>query len=143
MHPARFAAFLAAATVGLAAGPARADKFDLDPNQPPLHLCTAVQKNVRFLHNVWDNGARDTFAQAKGYIVEQLTGKGEAEGKLLKVYEEMLRRIEAGDYSEPKMSHLEGNLGARNNAGTLCLTAFPSDDKVGKRAPVANPVSRD
>jgi len=142
MHPARFAAILAAASA-FAAAPAHADKFDLDPGQPPLHLCTSVQKNIRFLHNVWDNGARDTFAQAKSYIVEQLTGKGEAEAKLFKVYEEMLRRIEAGDYSEPKMSHLEGNLGARNNAGTLCLTAFPSDDKVGKRAPVANPVSRD
>lgn len=143
MHAAKIAATLAAAAFGFAAAPAHADKFDLDPSQPPLHLCTAVQKNIRFLHNVWDNGARDTFAQAKGYIVEQLTGKGEAEAKLFKVYEEMLRRIEAGDYSEPKMSHLEGNLGARNNAGTLCLTAFPSDDKVGKRAPVANPVSRD
>ena len=41
------------------------------------------------------------------------------------------------------MAHGEGQIAARNNAGTLCLTAFPTGDTVGKRTPVANPVSRD
>jgi hypothetical protein len=131
------------ALLTLPALPALADKFMLDPTEPPLQLCTGVQKNVRFMHNVWDNGARDTFAQMKAYINEQLTGKGEGEAKLLKIYNEMITRIEAGDYSEPKMIHGEGQIAARNNAGTLCLTAFPTTETVGKRSPIANPVSRD
>lgn len=131
------------ALLALPAPPALADKFILDASEPPLQLCSAVQKNVRFMHNVWDNGARDTFAQMKAYIGEQLTGKGEGEAKLLKVYREMIGRIETGNYSEPKMAHAEGQLAARNNAGTLCLTAFPSEDAVGKRTPLANPASRD
>ena len=131
------------ALLTLPAGPALADKFSLDPTEPPLQLCSSVQKNVRFMHNVWDNGARDTFAQMKAYIGEQLSDKGEGEAKLLKVYREVIGRIEAGDYSEPKMAHGEGQFKARNNAGTLCLSAFPSDDTAGKRTPIANPVSRD
>ncbi len=131
------------ALLTLPALPAQADKFLLDPTEPPLQLCSSVQKNVRFMHNVWDNGARDTFAQMKSYIGEQLSGKGEGEAKLLKVYREIIGRIEAGDYSEPRMAHGEGQIAARNNAGTLCLTAFPTDDAVGRRTPVANPLSRD
>ena len=131
------------ALLGLAALPALADKFTLDPTEPPLQLCSSVQKNVRFMHNVWDNGARDTFAQMKAYIGEQLNGKGEGEAKLLRIYREIIGRIEAGDFSEPKMVHGEGQLAARTNAGTLCLTAFPTTDSVGTRTPVANPVSRD
>jgi hypothetical protein len=131
------------ALLSLAALPALADKFQLDPTEPPLQLCSSVQKNVRFMHNVWDNGARETFAQMKSYIGEQLSGKGEGEAKLLKVYREVIGRIEAGDYSEPRMAHGEGQIAARNNAGTLCLTVFPTDDAVGQRTPVANPVSRD
>lgn len=131
------------ALLTLPARPALADKFMLDPTEPPLQLCSSVQKNVRFMHNVWDNGARDTFAQMKSYIGEQLSGKGEGEAKLLKVYREVIGRIEAGDFSEPRMAHGEGQIAARNNAGTLCLTAFPTDDTVGRRTPVANPVSHD
>lgn len=131
------------ALLTLPALPALADKFMLDPTEPPLQLCSSVQKNVRFMHNVWDNGARDTFALMKSYIGEQLSGKGEGEAKLLKVYREVIGRIEAGDFSEPRMAHGEGQIAARNNAGTLCLTAFPTDDTVGRRTPVANPVSRD
>ena len=144
MHAAALIARCAGiALLALPAVPAQADKFTLDASEPPLQLCSSVQKNVRFMHNVWDNGARDTFAQMKAYIGEQLSGKGEGEAKLLKVYREMIGRIETGDYSEPRMAHGEGQLAARNNAGTLCLTAFPSDDAVGKRTPLANPVSRD
>lgn len=142
MPPTRLAAY-AALALSLTAAPALADKFDLDPSQPPLQLCTAVQKNVRFAHNVWDNGARDTFAEMKTYIGEQLSGKGEVEDKLLKIYQEMLARIEAGEYSEPKMAHALGNVTARNNAGTLCLKAFPTDGQPARRAPLTSPVPRD
>lgn len=143
MPPSRFTVTCASLALGLAAAPALADKFDLDASQPPLQLCTTVQKNVRFMHNVWDNGARDTFADMKTHIGTQLTDKGEAEGKLLKIYLEMAGRIEAGDYSEPKMSHAVGNLTARNNAGTLCLQAFPSDGQPARRTPLTSPVPRD
>lgn len=132
-----------AALLALCAPRALADKFVLDPSEPPLQLCASVQRNVRFMHNAWDNGARDTFSQIKTYIGEQLGNKGESATKLLKVYLEIVERIEAGDYSEPKMAHAEGQIAARNNAGTACLSAFPASNPVGARAPVANPVSRD
>lgn len=132
-----------ATLLSLAWLPALADKFVLDPTEPPLQLCSSVQRNVRFMHNAWDNGARETFAQMKAYIGEQLSNKGEGAAKLLTVYRELIGRIEAGDYSEPRMAHAEGQIAARNNAGTLCLTAFPTSDPVGARAPAANPASRE
>lgn len=132
-----------ATLLSLAWLPALADKFVLDPTEPPLQLCSSVQRNVRFLHNVWDNGARETFAQMKAYIGEQLSNKGAGAAKLLTVYRELIGRIEAGDYSEPRMAHAEGQIAARNNAGTLCLTAFPTSDPGGARTQPANPASRD
>ena len=69
------------ALLALPALPALADKFTLDPTEPPLQLCSSVQKNVRFMHNVWDNGARDTFAQMKATSANncrQGRGRGEA-----------------------------------------------------------------
>lgn len=138
-----FARHASAVLLALLALPALADRFILDPTEPPLRLCSSVQKNVRFMHNVWDNGARDTFTEMKAYIGEQLGNKGDGEAKLLKVYREMIGRIEAGDYSEPRMGHAEGQIAARNKAGTLCLTAFPAADAVGTRAPLSSPATRD
>lgn len=124
-------------------GTALADPFKLDAHESPLNLCSGVQKNVRMMHNMRDNGAQQTFDEVKKYINDNLTGKGPDEEKLLKIYQEVISRIEKGEFSPPQTEHAEGQLKARQVAGTLCLTAFPTTEEKGPRSPVASPVNLD
>lgn len=138
----KFAAASLCALIAIS-GPAVADAFKLDAHESPLNLCSGVQKNVRMMHNMRDNGAQQTFDEVKKYINDNLTGKGPEEAKLLKIYQELIPRIESGEFSPPQVEHAEGQLKARQVAGTLCLTAFPTTEDKGKRAPMTSPVNVD
>jgi YD repeat-containing protein len=120
--PAILASFM---VLTMASTPARSDEITWDARGTPLRICNAVQKNVRFMYNALGKGATDTYADMKAYMHNVLTGKGEPEEKLRQVYEEILARIEAGEFSPPREEKGEGQLKARNTAGALCLKAFP------------------
>lgn len=105
--------------------PAWSDDITWDARGKPLRICSAVQKNVRFMYNALGNGATDTYADMKAHMRNVLSDKGEPEDKLRQVYEDILGRIEAGEFSPPREEKGEGQLKARNTAGALCLKAFP------------------
>lgn len=116
---------LAALAIGAAVSTsAHADNINWEARGKPLQVCEAVQKNVRFMYNALANGATDTYAEMKAHMRATLADKGEAEAKLLTVYEAILPRIEAGEFSPPRETRVEGTIKARNEAGALCLKAF-------------------
>lgn len=108
-------------------GAAVADQITWEARGDSLRICTAVQKNVRFMYNARAAGATDTYAQMKAYMREVLSGKGEPEDRLRAIYEDILARIDAGEFSPPKETQGEGQLKARNAAGASCLKAFPGN----------------
>jgi hypothetical protein len=108
-------------------GSVLADEITWEAHGNPLRVCGAMQRNVRFMYNARANGATETYAQMKDYMRQVLSGKGEPEERLRVLYEEILARIEAGEYSPPKETPAEGQLKARSAAGASCLKAFQSD----------------
>lgn len=106
---------------------AHAEEMTWDARGKPLEICKAMQKNVRYMYNARGNGATQTYAEIKAYMRAALAGKGEPEDRLLAAYENILARIESDEFSPPRETPGEGQLKARNAAGTLCLKAFPGE----------------
>ncbi len=102
----------------------RADEFRLDARGDPIRICDAVQRNVRFMYNTRASGASSTYAEIRAHIRKELTGRGEAEDRLNQVYDRILTRIENDEFSPPKAERAEGQLKARQEAGTDCLKNF-------------------
>lgn len=113
-----------ASIVLLVPAAARADEFKLDARGEPIRICDAVQRNVRFMYNARANGASSTYAEIRAHIRKELAGRGEAEDRLNQVYERILTRIESDEFSPPKADRAEGQLKARQEAGTDCLRNF-------------------
>ena len=103
-----------------------ASDIDWAPGKTNIQTCFALQKNISFMFKARTNGATETFAEMKADVKKSLGGKGEAETKLLAIYENVLPRIEAGEFSPPKFEHAVGQLEAKQTAGKLCLQAFPN-----------------
>jgi hypothetical protein len=109
----------------LAANGAHASDIDWSPAKTNIQTCYALQKNVSFMFKARANGATETFAEMKADVNTFLNGKGESETKLLEIYNNVIPRIEAGEFSPPKFDHAVGQLEAKQTAGKLCLKAFP------------------
>ncbi|MGB8600443.1 MAG: hypothetical protein WCD07_01370 [Burkholderiales bacterium] len=105
---------------------AYASDVDWSPGKNNIQTCFALQKNISFMFKARANGATETFAEMKVDVKQFLSGKGEAETKLLEVYSNMIPRIEAGEFSPPKFEHAVGQLEAKQTAGKLCLAAYPN-----------------
>jgi hypothetical protein len=105
---------------------AHASEIDWAPGKNNIQTCFALQKNISFMFKARANGATETFAEMKADVKKSLGGKGEAETKLLAVYDNVLPRIEAGEFSPPKFEHAIGQLEAKQAAGKLCMQAFPN-----------------
>jgi hypothetical protein len=105
---------------------AHATDVDWSPGKNNIQTCFALQKNISFMYKARANGATETFAEMKADVNKALGGKGDAETKLLAIYNNILPRIEAGEFSPPKFEHALGQLEAKQTAGKLCLQAFPN-----------------
>ncbi len=105
---------------------AHASDVDWSPSKNNIKTCFALQKNVAFMYKARANGATETFAEMKADVNKFLSGKGEAETKLLAVYNNVIPRIEAGEFSPPKFELGVGQLEAKQTAGKLCMQAFPN-----------------
>jgi hypothetical protein len=102
-----------------------ASDVDWSPGKNNIQTCFALQKNISFMFKARANGATETFAEMKADVNKFLGGKGESETKLLEVYNNVIPRIEAGEFSPPKFEHAVGQLEAKQTAGKLCMQAFP------------------
>jgi hypothetical protein len=109
----------------LASPVARASDIDWTPGKTNILTCYALQKNISFMFKARANGATETFAEMKADVNTFLSGKGESETKLLEIYNNVIPRIEAGEFSPPKFEPAVGQLEAKQTAGKLCLKAFP------------------
>ncbi|MGB8857211.1 MAG: hypothetical protein WCC58_11145 [Burkholderiales bacterium] len=105
---------------------AHASDVDWSPGKNNIQTCFGLQKNISFMFKARANGATETFAEMKADVKKFLSGKGEAETKLLAIYENILPRIEAGEFSPPKFEHAAGQVEAKQTAGKQCLQAFPN-----------------
>jgi hypothetical protein len=107
-------------------GLAAADDLTWDARGQPLEVCSALQKNMRFLYNAWTNGATETYGELKAYLHTTLSGKGEPESRLLAVYDGLLPRLEHNEFAPPNVTdRVAGHNMLRQIAGTACLGAFP------------------
>jgi hypothetical protein len=105
---------------------AQASDVDWAPTKNNIQTCFALQKNISFMFKARANGATETFAEMKADVNKFLSGKGEAETKLLAIYNNVIPRIEAGEFSPPKFEPAVGQLEAKQTAGKLCLAGFPN-----------------
>jgi hypothetical protein len=124
MSASRIIAGLVFATL-VATNVARASDVDWSPAKTNIQTCYALQKNISFMFKARANGATETFAEMKADVNTFLGGKGESETKLLEIYNNVIPRIEAGEFSPPKFEPAVGQLEAKQTAGKLCLQAFP------------------
>lgn len=109
-----------------AANVAHASDVDWAPGKTNIQTCFALQKNISFMYKARANGATETFAEMKADVKKSLSGKGDAETRLLTIYDNVLPRIEAGEFSPPKFEHAVGQLEAKQTAGKMCMQAFPN-----------------
>lgn len=105
---------------------AHASDVDWAPGKNNIQTCFALQKNISFMFKARANGATETFAEMKADVKKSLSDKGDAEAKLLAIYDNVLPRIEAGEFSPPKFEHAVGQLEAKQTAGKQCMQAFPN-----------------
>jgi hypothetical protein len=105
---------------------AHASDVEWAPSKNNIKTCFALQKNISFMFKARANGATETFAEMKSDVNKFLGGKGEAETKLLEIYNNVIPRIEAGEFSPPKFEPAVGQLEAKQVAGKLCMQAFPN-----------------
>lgn len=126
---ARARAGLAAATgllLVLASSSSLALDVDLEVNgNKPEEACLNTEKTMRMVMNVWANGATDTYAQIRPDLEKGLKDQGERGAKVLPVFQEIMPRIESGEFLPPKViSRYEGHQKLRAATHALCMQAL-------------------
>jgi hypothetical protein len=101
-----------------------ADVSNFSPRGKPAIVCNNTQANLRFMYVARANGSSETYDGIKGEMRASLQGSEDKERKLRNVYEAMIKRIEMGEFSPPKMERGEGALAVRDAAAALCAAAL-------------------
>lgn len=115
---------LACLTLLLLPALAPAGEIGWDARGEPKEVCEGMQRTVRYMYNLRQAGATESYAEIKAHMRQVLTDKGDPETRLRGAYEAILPRIEAGEFSPPNISSGEGQLKARDAAGALCREAM-------------------
>jgi hypothetical protein len=124
-HPARFRLRAALAVLALSSLPALAIDVDLDVEGKPEEVCLNTEKTMRMVMNIWANGAMETYAEVKPELEKSLGAHGERGAKVLPVYQQMMPRIEAGEFLPPNViSRYEGHQKLRAATHQVCMKAL-------------------
>jgi hypothetical protein len=118
-------ACMALALLALSSLPALALDVDLDVDGKPEEVCLNTEKTMRMVMNIWANGALETYAEVKPELEKTLGAHGERGAKVLPVYQQMMPRIEAGEFLPPNVvSRYEGHQKLRAVTHQVCMKAL-------------------